>query len=168
MNQNDQRPPVGVAHVVLQTDRMDDSVQFMRTIGMRPIFDGPEVSVYEMRGGTHLILTRRDKIVAGGASFDLMVDDLQATHQRFTSLGLAASPIEARPAIEGRSSHSSQVTRPASLHDAELGAPGWYVSRPVLSPYCSVRPTRSGSTPEPDAGVLQACCGLRAKERHVT
>jgi catechol 2,3-dioxygenase-like lactoylglutathione lyase family enzyme len=100
MNQNDQRPPVGVAHVVLQTDRMDDSVQFMRTIGMRPIFDGPEVSVYEMRGGTHLILTRRDKIVAGGASFDLMVDDLQATHQRFTSLGLAPSPIEARPAID--------------------------------------------------------------------
>ena len=100
MNQNDQRPPVGVAHVVLQTDRMDDSVQFMRTIGMRPIFDGPEVSVYEMRGGTHLILTRRDKIVAGDASFDLMVDDLRATHQRFTSLGLAPSPIEARPAID--------------------------------------------------------------------
>jgi hypothetical protein len=100
MNQNDQRPPVGVAHVVLQTDRMDDSVQFTRTIGMRPIFDGHEVSVYEMRGGTHLILTRRDKIVAGGASFDLMVDDLQATHQRFTSLGLAPSPIEARPAID--------------------------------------------------------------------
>ena len=100
MNQNDQRPPVGVAHVVLQTDRMDDSVQFTRTIGMRPIFDGPEVSVYEMRGGTHLILTRRDKIVAGGASFDLMVDDFQATHQRFTSLGLAPSPIEARPAID--------------------------------------------------------------------
>ena len=100
MNQSDQRPPVGVAHVVLQTDRMDDSVQFMRTIGMRPIFDGPEVSVYEMRGGTHLILTRRDKIVAGDASFDLMVDDLRATHQRFTSLGLAPSPIEARPAID--------------------------------------------------------------------
>jgi len=127
MNQNDQRPPVGVAHVVLQTDRMDDSVQFMRTIGMRPIFDGPEVSVYEMRGGTHLILMRRDKIVAGDASFDLMVDDLQATHQRFTSLGLAPSPIEARPpsitrrlrcaSLQGTSSRSSRVTRPASLHD---------------------------------------------------
>ena len=99
MNQNDQRPPVCVAHVVLQTDRMDDSVQFMRTIGMRPIFDGPEVSVYEMRGGTHLILMRKDNIVTGDASFDLMVDDLHATHQRFTSLGLSPSPIEARPAI---------------------------------------------------------------------
>jgi hypothetical protein len=100
LNQNDQRPPVSVAHVVLQTDRMDDSVQFMRTIGMRPIFDGPEVSVYEMRGGTHLILMRKDNVVAGDASFDLMVDDLHATHQRFTSLGLSPSPIEARPAID--------------------------------------------------------------------
>jgi hypothetical protein len=100
MTQDDRRPPVGVAHVVLQTDRMDDTAQFMRTIGMRPIFDGPEVSVYEMRGGTHLILMRKDKIVASDASFDLMVDDLHATHQRFTSQGLAPSQIEARPAID--------------------------------------------------------------------
>ena len=100
MSENDQRPTVGVAHVVLQTDRMEKSAQFMRTIGMRPIFDGPEVSVYEMRGGTHLILMLRNTIVAGDASFDLMVDDLHATHQRFTSLGLAPSPIEPRPAID--------------------------------------------------------------------
>jgi hypothetical protein len=100
MNEHDLRPAVGVAHVVLQTDRMKDSADFMRTIGMRPIFDGPEVSVYEMCGGTHLILMRKDNIVAGDASFDLMVDDLRATHQRFASLGLAPSPIEARPAID--------------------------------------------------------------------
>jgi hypothetical protein len=42
----------------------------------------------------------RDKVVAGDASFDLMVDDLHATHQRFTALGLSPSPIEARPAID--------------------------------------------------------------------
>jgi hypothetical protein len=100
MSEQDQRPAVGVAHVVLHTDRMKESAQFMRTIGMRSVFDGPEVSVYEMRGGTHLILMLKDKVVAGNASFDLMVDDLHAAHQRFTSLGLAPSPIEARPAIE--------------------------------------------------------------------
>lgn len=100
MSENEYRPPVGVAHVVLHTDRMEDSAEFMRTIGMRSIFDGPEVSVYEMRGGTHLILMRKEKIAAGEAPFDLMVDDLHATHQRFTSLGLAPSPIEARPAID--------------------------------------------------------------------
>jgi hypothetical protein len=72
----------------------------MRTIGMRPIFDGPQVSVYEMRGGTHLLLMAKDRIVAGDASFDLMVDDLRETHRRFTDLGLSPSPIEARPAID--------------------------------------------------------------------
>ena len=100
MNEQDQRPAVGVAHVVLPTDRMEESARFMRTIGMRPISEGPQVSVYEMRGGTHLLLMHQDKIVAGGASFDLMVDDLRATHRRFTALGLAPSPIEARPTID--------------------------------------------------------------------
>ena len=97
---NEQRPPVAVAHVVLETDRMEESAHFIRTIGMRPVFEGPEVSVYELRGGTHLILMLKSKIVAGDAPFDLMVDDLRATHQRFTSLGLAPSPIEARPTID--------------------------------------------------------------------
>jgi hypothetical protein len=100
MNEHDQRPPLGVAHVVLETDRMEESAHFMRTIGMRPIFQGPEVCVYELRGGTHLILMLKSKIIVGNAPFDLMVDDLSATHQRFTSLGLAPSPIEARSAID--------------------------------------------------------------------
>lgn len=96
----EQRPPLAVAHVVLETDRMEESARFMRTLGMRPVFEGPEVGVYELRGGTHLILMHKSKVVAGNASFDLMVDDLQATHERFASLGLAPSPIEARPAID--------------------------------------------------------------------
>ncbi len=99
MSEHDRKPDVGVAHVVLETDVMEESAGFMRTIGMRPIFDGPEVSVYEMRGGTHLILLRKETVAAGAASFDLMVDDLHATHQRFTSLGLAPSPIEDRAEV---------------------------------------------------------------------
>ena len=84
---------------MLQTDRMKESARFMRQLGMRPIFDGPEVSVYELRGGTHLLLMRRDRVLAGEAPFDLMVDDLHETHRRLSALGLAPSPIEARPAI---------------------------------------------------------------------
>lgn len=94
------RPAVSVAHVVLETDCMESSSQFLRIVGMRPIFDGPEVSVYEMRGGTHLILMQKDRVVAGNAPFDLMVDDLCSTHERFKSEGLDPSPIEARPAID--------------------------------------------------------------------
>lgn len=79
---------------------MDASAQFVRTIGMRPIFEGPQVSVYELRGGTHLILMAKETVAGGNAAFDLMVDDLRATHRRFTELGLAPSAIEARPAID--------------------------------------------------------------------
>jgi hypothetical protein len=61
MSEQDQRPAVGVAHVVLHTDRMKESARFMHTIGMRSIFDGLEVSVYEMRGGTHVILMRKEE-----------------------------------------------------------------------------------------------------------
>jgi hypothetical protein len=100
MSEQEQRPPVGVAHVVLETDRMEESGRFMRSIGMRPVFEGPQVGVYELRGGTHLILMAKERIVAGNAAFDLMVDDLHATHQRFAALGLDPSPIEARPAID--------------------------------------------------------------------
>lgn len=96
----EQRPALAVAHIVLATNRMEESARFIRTIGMRPVFEGPQVGVYELRGGTHLILMLNSKVVAGAASFDLMVDDLHATHQRFASLGLAPSPIEARPAID--------------------------------------------------------------------
>ncbi len=100
LDPNELRPAVGVAHVVLETDRMQESGAFIRQIGMRVIFEGPQVSVYELRGGTHLILMRKDQVKAGDAPFDLMVDDLRATHQCFGEWGLAPSPIESRPAID--------------------------------------------------------------------
>lgn len=100
MSHSEHRPPVGVAHVVLETDRMKESGQFARAIGMRLIHEGPTVSVYELRGGTHLILMQKNTIVPGNAPFDLMVDDLHETHRLYASLGLAPSPIEARPAID--------------------------------------------------------------------
>jgi hypothetical protein len=53
-----------------------------------------------MRGGTHLILMLKDTINPADAPFDLMVDDLHATHEQFKSLGFEPSPIEARPAID--------------------------------------------------------------------
>jgi hypothetical protein len=100
MSTDEQRPLVAVAHVVMETDRMEESAQFMQTIGMRPFFLGPQVSVLELRGGTHLILMLKDKVGGGNAPFDLMVDDVRASHEHFTSLGLSPSPIEARPAID--------------------------------------------------------------------
>jgi len=100
MNVDDQRPRVAVAHVVLETDRMAASSQFARAVGMRPVFEGPRVSVYEMRGGTHLLLMLADTVHPGDATFGLMVDDIRTSHQRFKELELDPSPIEARPEID--------------------------------------------------------------------
>jgi hypothetical protein len=124
MNQDDQRPPVGVAHVVLQTDRMDDSVQFIRTIGMRSIFDGPEVSVYEMRGGTHLILMRKDKLPRSISWLTIctqLISDLHLWASRHRRLKLAPPSIMRcllSASLQGTSSHSSRVTLPVSPHDS--------------------------------------------------
>lgn len=100
MSTEDLRPPVWVGHVALETERLAASAQFMRMIGMRPVFEGPEVAIFELRGGTHLILLAKPDAVPGDAPFDLMVEDIHATHQRFSELGLAPSPIEAVPAID--------------------------------------------------------------------
>ena len=94
MSQEDLRPPVWVGHIVLETDRMEASEEFMRKIGMRSIGNRPEVAVLELRGGTHLVLVAKPEIVAGAAPFDLMVEDLRATHEHFVGLGLAPTPIE--------------------------------------------------------------------------
>jgi hypothetical protein len=94
LSEQDPRPPVWVGHVVMETDRLAETEKFMRKIGMRPLVLRPEVAVLELRGGTHLVLIARPEIVAGDAPFDLMVEDLRATHQYFLSLGLTPTPIE--------------------------------------------------------------------------
>lgn len=99
MSGEDARPKVWVAHVVLETDKMEESTRFMLMLGMRPVHQGPDVAIFELRGGTHLILMAKSVVVPGDAPFDLMVDDLRATHQHFTALGLEPTPIEAVPSI---------------------------------------------------------------------
>ena len=94
LGEQDLRPPVWVGHVVLETDRLEETEQFMRKIGLRSIVQRPDVAVLELRGGTHLVLIAKPEIVASEAPFDLMVEDLWATHEYFVGLGLAPTPIE--------------------------------------------------------------------------
>ena len=82
---------------MLETDRLELTAQFMRTIGMRPIVQRSEFAVFELRGGTHLVLIAKPEVTGGDAPFDLMVEDLHATHQRFTELGLAPTAIDHVP-----------------------------------------------------------------------
>ena len=94
MNTNDTRPPVWVGHVALHTPRVIETSEFMQLLGMRLVAEGDEFAVLEMRGGTHLVLTSDPESKLIKADFDLMVEDLDATHMRYTELGLDPGEIE--------------------------------------------------------------------------
>ena len=78
----------------METSRLEETANFMRKLGMRPIVHRAEVAVLELRGGTHLVLLANADITPGDARFDLMVEDLNTTHEQYVELGLEPTPIE--------------------------------------------------------------------------
>lgn len=98
-------PEIWIGHVVLESDRIAESADFMLALGMRSVFRGPEMAIFELRGGTHLLIFPRGTVPGGAASFDLMVDDLHAFHQRLSTAGFAPTEIEDVPSI-----HHEQFT----------------------------------------------------------
>jgi hypothetical protein len=108
MQEADARPPLWVGHIHMESDRLDESHDFMIRLGMRPLFKNENVGVLELRAGTHLVLSRQESVEATEASFDLMVEDLDATHDRLADLGLSPSEIS-----EGRIHRSFTVREPS-------------------------------------------------------
>ena len=104
----DPRPPVWVGHISLTTDRLAESNDFMVVLGMRPIVKGKDFAVLELRAGPHLVLMEKPEIEPGVAPFDLMVEDLDATHARLAELGLSPSEV-----TEGRIHRSFTVRDPS-------------------------------------------------------
>ncbi|NJN50424.1 MAG: hypothetical protein HC809_00105 [Gammaproteobacteria bacterium] len=88
----DGRPSMSVGHVVLKVPDPGVSLAFFLTLGLRQIAATPDVGIAELRGGTHLILLRSDAPAAGAAPFDLMVDDIDATHAALRSAGSRQAP----------------------------------------------------------------------------
>ena len=91
---NHERPPGWVGHVRLPTPDIAMTREFMLAVGMRPIVHGEDFAVLELRGGTHLVLVPGAAAAPGVAGFDLMVEDIHATHRQFQELGFAPSEIE--------------------------------------------------------------------------
>jgi catechol 2,3-dioxygenase-like lactoylglutathione lyase family enzyme len=108
MKSADERPPVWVGHVTLTTPDIPATRRFMEQLGMRPIASGDGFAVLELRGGTHLLLLPAGEAASGDAYFDLMVEDLDATHARLRALGL--DPSEIQP---GRIHRSFSVRAPS-------------------------------------------------------
>ena len=85
------RPRVWVGHIIVSADNVAESTAFYIDLGMREVETEKNASVLELRSGTHLIVLKGDPALQ--ASFDLMVDDLEATHAEWASRGLQVGEI---------------------------------------------------------------------------
>jgi catechol 2,3-dioxygenase-like lactoylglutathione lyase family enzyme len=79
---------------VLPVSNIERAADFWRDLGMRDIERNENVAILELRGGTHLILVPGTPPPDADAPFDLMVEDVAATHARYAAAGLDPSPIE--------------------------------------------------------------------------
>jgi len=85
---------VWIGHAVLTVSDVDRAAAFWRAIGMREVERNPHVAVLELRGGTHLVLVPGAPSESADAPFDLMVEDLDATHADWERQGFDVTPIE--------------------------------------------------------------------------
>ena len=88
------RPPVWVGHIRLETNRFEASTAFMQQIGMRLLEAFESIAIFELRGGTHLVLQEKESMTPSASYFDLMVDDIEQTHAEFVAKGLKPSEME--------------------------------------------------------------------------
>ena len=94
--QTDPRPGVAIGHIgPHRVTDLDAAVRFFEHLGTRTVAVMPAMAILELRGGTHLIVRAVDRVAPGAtASFDLMVDDIDAAHATADAAGLAPSEIE--------------------------------------------------------------------------
>lgn len=91
----DQRPPVAVGHVRLGASDVGAAARWLERVGLRPVVTLDELAVLELRGGTHVVVRKAEAppVRGSGAPFDLMVDDIDATHRLYADKGLSPSEI---------------------------------------------------------------------------
>lgn len=104
---NATKPPVGVGHMALTVADVEASHRFYTTLGLRIIGRGGDMSILELRGGTHLVLLQRGGASAKAESpfdhavpgaIDLMIEgrtfeDLDAYRTTLIAGGLQPDPI---------------------------------------------------------------------------
>ncbi|CAN0522427.1 unnamed protein product, partial [Laminaria digitata] len=115
-NAKDRRPPVAIGHVRIQAHNVDDTIDFFKELGLRGIFRNAEFGVLELRGGTHLIVSRRERPIRKGtaAPFDIMVDNIDKTHRKYARKDFEPSEITSG------SIHSSFFIRVPSGHKLKI------------------------------------------------
>lgn len=87
---DDRRPAVAIGHVSLTGDDIGALTRFYESLGLRKVVRLPGVAILELRGGTHLAVSRGP---VGSTTLDLMVDDVDATRVEVARLGAEPSEI---------------------------------------------------------------------------
>ena len=84
----------GPATFSLHTADLAASARFYEQIGMRSVAVMEQFGALEMRGGTHLaIRCDPEQVAPGPVGWDLMVDDIDATHDKWQAEGLTVTDI---------------------------------------------------------------------------
>lgn len=86
----DDRPRFAIGHVSMTAGDATALAAFYTGLGMRLVVNMDRMSILELRGGTHLVLRQGP---SGQGSLDLVVDDIDGTHDDFQTAGAAVTPI---------------------------------------------------------------------------
>lgn len=103
------KPPVGVGHMTLTVPDVEASHRFYVALGLRVVGKGDDMSILELRGGTHLLLFQRGGRSVGAevespfqqaepGAIDLMIEgrafeDLDAYRTALIACGVEPDPI---------------------------------------------------------------------------
>jgi catechol 2,3-dioxygenase-like lactoylglutathione lyase family enzyme len=86
----DDRPRFGIGHLSIEARNVADLANFYTKVGMRLVVDMGRFAILELRGGTHLIVQPG---TAGGATLDLIVDEIDQTHALLEANDAQPGPI---------------------------------------------------------------------------
>ena len=88
-----ERPDLWTGHVVLYSRDPVGCGLFYERLGMRAIASTEAFAVLELRGGTHLVIRHDPGAQGGPAPFDLMVEDLDETWEKWRAGGITVSGV---------------------------------------------------------------------------
>ena len=103
----------------MNTADMARAASFWAAFGMRDIYRGDDISIFELRGGTHLLLFPGEP--EEQAPFDLMVDDLDATRARLVAAAIEVSDVATDPNHREFTAKTPDGAR-VTVRDSHVGA----------------------------------------------
>ena len=87
---DDGRPHFAIGHVPLTAADVGTLADFYSSIGFRRVARMPGIAILELRGGTHVAISKGDP---GVGVLDLMVDDLDATREMLDQAGARPTAV---------------------------------------------------------------------------